>query len=177
MIHFGSNFSLGLITGVCSFIAIIVILLFNKFTRFGKRYFIFLLSAILPTISSIMFAFLPNAVTLIIYNICFYASDVICATVFDIIRNRNLKESGFYNDIAEHQCIIETIFQIARISSYALLILLSLFKNFVLFQIMFVVFNIVSYLLMAIMLGKFEDKYKSEPANLIIDSKQNLENK
>jgi len=177
MIQFGSNLSLGILTGVCSFIAICVLLIVNKFTKFGKRYWVFMLLSFVTSVIVVVFAIIPNSVTLIIYHVIISIVDIICATIFDIIRNRNLKEAGFYNDIAEHQCITESIFQVARILSYGLLIVISLFKSFVLFQVMFVVFNLISYSIMAIMLARFENKYKSEPVNLVIDSKENLKNK
>jgi len=168
MLHFGSNFSLGIITGVCSFISICVLLLINKFTVFGKRKCLFILSAVVQFVGVVVFACLPSMFTLVLYHIITTSIDIILATAFDVIRNRNLKEAGFYQDIAEHQCVTETMFQIARILSYGLLILISLIKSFVIFQILFVVFNIASYVVMAILLAKFEKKYKSESVNLKI---------
>ena len=174
MIHFGSNFSLGIIKGVCTAIAICMLLLMTKFTKFGKRSGLFVVCSILPAIGVLIFAFIPNMITLVAYHIIATSVDIIVATTFDIIRNRNLKEAGFYQDIAEHQCITESLFQLARISSYGMLVLISLFKSFVLFQIAFVVFTLISYCTMPIMLAKFENKFKSEPAELKIDNNENI---
>ena len=172
MIHFGSNFSLGIIKGVCTFIAICVLLLMTKFTKFGKRSWLFIVSSVIPAIAVIIFAFVPNMITLVAYHVVATSVDIIVATTFDIIRNRNLKEAGFYQDIAEHQCITESLFQFARISSYGMLAIISLFKNFVLFQISFVVFTLISYSTMPFMLSKFEKEYKSESIVLKIDNQE-----
>ena len=50
----------------------------------------------------------------------------------------------------------------------------SLFKNFVLFQISFVVFTLISYSTMPFMLSKFEKEYKSESAELKIENNENV---
>lgn len=173
MIHFGSNFSLGLITGICSCVAICVLILMNKFTRFGKRSWLFKFCSIAITVVSIVFAIIPNMFTLVIYHIFNSSVQIVLATSLDIIRNRNLKEAGFYADIAEHQCVTESIFQISRILSYGFLILISLLKDFAIFQIVFVVFNISSFAILAIMMAKFEKKYRAEVSNLQIETNEN----
>ena len=137
MIHFGSNFSLGLITGICSCIAICVLIAMNKFTKFGKRSWLYIFCSICIITASAIFAIIPNMVTLIVYHIVNTSVDIVVATSIDVVRNRNLKEAGFYNDIAEHQCVTESIYQFSRIFSYGLLILISLLHNFILFQIIF----------------------------------------
>lgn len=174
MIHFGSNFSLGIIKGVCTAIAICALLLMTRFTKFGKRSCLFILCSILPAIGVLIFAIVPNMITLVVYHIIATSVDIVVATTFDIIRNRNLKEAGFYQDIAEHQCITESLFQFSRILSYGMLVLISLFKNFALFQIAFVVFTLISYCTMPIMLAKFEKKFKSESAELKIENNENI---
>ena len=147
----------------------------NKFTRFGKRSWVYILCSVFILASSLVFAIIPSMITLIIYHVVKTSAEIVIATSMDIVRNRNLKEAGFYNDIAEHQCVTESIFQFSRIFSYGSLILISLLHNFVLFQIIFVIFNIISFAVLAIMMCKFEKKYWAEPVNLQIENKQDEE--
>lgn len=162
--HFGSSFSLGAITSIFAVLSIVVLILMKKFTKFSKRSWIFVISAVLQIAGTLIFVFIPNMVTLIIYNLGYAICDVIVATIFDIIRNKNLKECGMYQDIAEHQCIIESIFQITRVISFGLLIAVSLFKNYVLFQIFFVVF-VVLYSIAPLLIMKYENNDKKEENN------------
>ena len=161
MIHFGSSFSLGTITSVFALLTIAILILMKRFTKFGKRSWIFIVASLLQIITTIIFVCIPNVITLIIYNLGYAICDVIVATIFDIIRNKNLKEGGFYQDIAEHQCIIESIFQITRCLSFTTLIVVSLFKNYIIFQVLFVIFMIL-YSITPLMLMKYENNEKKE---------------
>ena len=157
MMHFGSNFSLGLLTSVFALVSIVVLILFNKFTKAGKRSWVFYVITALQILGSVVFAIFPNLITLLLYNFGMTVCDVIMITMMDIYRNKNLKENGLYDDIAEHQCVVETIYQIIRVLSFALLVLLGLIKSYLLFQIFFVVFMVVSAIT-TIMLMVYEKK-------------------
>lgn len=155
MMQFGSNFSLGAITSVFSLIAVVILILMNRFTKLGKRFWLFVFSGIVPLISGIVFAVVPNMITLIIYNLCQVVCDVVIGTSFDIYRNKNLKEAGYYQDIAEHQCVVELIFQMLRIITFGCLIFVGVIKSYVLFYILFVV-SIFAYTIVAFLLVKYE---------------------
>ena len=99
----------------------------------------------------------PNIITLLIFNFGLIVCDVIVATIFDIYRNKNLKESGLYDDIAEHQCVIESVFQTVRVCSFLILIFMGLVKNKILFQVFFVIF-IALYALAPILLMIYEKR-------------------
>ncbi len=157
MMQFGSSFSLGSITSIFACVTIVVLLLFKRFTKFGKRGWLFSAVGILPFVGVLIFAFVPNVVTLIIYHLCLSVCEVITTTTFDIIRNKNLKENGMYAEIAEHQCVVESIFQIVRIISFIALICVGLIKNLVVFRIFFVLV-VLAYLVMAIMIMLYEKK-------------------
>ena len=161
MMQFGSSFSLGSLTSIFACVTIIVLLLFKKFTRFGKRGWLFGIVGILPFIGAIIFAFVSNVVTLIIYHLCLSVCEVITTTTFDIIRNKNLKENGMYDDIAEHQCVVESIFQMVRIISFAALILVGIIKNAIVFKVFFVCV-VLAYLIMSLMIMKYENKDKGD---------------
>lgn len=169
MMHFGSNFSLGIITSVFSVVSIIVLILLNKFTKVGKRAWLLYSAAILQTLGAVVFAIVPNLITLLIYNFALAICDVIIITLYDLHRNKNLKEAGLYDDIAEHQCVVESIFQFGRIVTFTILILLGLIKSYLLFQIMFVVFMAV-YAMTAVFMAIYEKRVaKTEKIEETID--------
>ncbi len=143
MMQFGSNFTLGSITSIIAFVSIVFLIVFNKFTKIGKRTWVFVTGALLTAISAFVFALIPNYITLITYNLFFIVNEVIVSTVYDAVRNKNLKEAGFYQDIAEHQCVVESFFQITRIVTFSLLIIVSLFRSYLVFQIAFVLFVVL----------------------------------
>jgi len=161
MMQFGSNFTLGFITSIIALLSILILIVFNKFTKIGKRTWVFILGACLTAVSALVFAFVPNYITLIAYNLIFVVNEAIVGTIFEAIRNKNLKEAGFYQDIAEHQSVVESIFQIVRIITFVLLICISLFKNYLIFQISFGVFALL-FLVMNILILLYEQKERKE---------------
>ena len=161
MMQFGSSFSLGSITSVFACLTIVVLLLFKKFTKAGKRSVLFIVVGMLPFVSAIIFAIVPHVATLIIYHLCLSICEVMTTTTFDIIRNKNLKENGMYSDIAEHQCVVESIFQIIRIISFVLLIAVGLIKNLIVFRVFFVVV-VLAHLFMALMIMIYEKKDRDD---------------
>ncbi len=157
MTVFGSNLSLGTITSVCALVATIVLILISRFTKISKRSWIFIISAILPVLGASIFIAVPSMVSLIAYHVFISINEVITAAIFDIHRNKNLKEAGLYQDIAEHQCIVESIFQITRCVSYSLLILMGAIQNHIIFQVFFGVF-VILYAITSILLLRYEQK-------------------
>ena len=161
MMHFGSNFSLGLITSVFAVVSVVVLMLLKKLTKAGKRGWLFLSVATVQIVGSVVFSIWPNIGTLLAFNLGLTVCDVIIVIVFDMYRNKHLKELGYYDDIAEHQCIVESIFQSVRVCCFLFLIVLGLIKNYILFQIFFVLF-IAGYALTSILLMLYEKKSKIE---------------
>lgn len=161
MTHFGSNFSLGALTSVFAVVSIILLFLFNRFSKKGKRNWYYILNSISVVVSVVIFAIFPNITTLIIYHLFIAVSETIIGTVYDLYRNKNLKEAGFYQDIAEHQFVVETMFRLMQIPSYGLLILICLFNNFVLLQVALVVF-VCLYSITSILLMYYEKTEKDE---------------
>lgn len=159
MMQFGSSFSLGAMTSVFAVVAIVVLLLMRKFTKMGGRTWLYILISSFLVVSAMVLSIIPNLITLIIYHLAFSIFEVIVATNYDIHRNSNMKELGLYQDIAEHQCVVESCFGISRILSFGLLFILSLFKNNLIYQIGFIVF-IVLLCVTAILLAKYEKDNK-----------------
>lgn len=159
MMQFGSNFSLGAITSIVAVSAVITIILAKKFTKFGHRAWLYIGVGVAQIIGAIIFVFVPNVVTLIIYNFAVVICEAVISTFFDVIRNKNLKEAGLYEDIAEHQCVVESIFQIVRIVTFLLLMFISLLKNYILFEILFVIFIVINAISLFLMV-KYEKNDK-----------------
>jgi len=161
MILYGSNFSLGIITSLISVAVIIATLLVGKFTKEGRRGALYITSAIIPILSAILFVLMPIKSTLVIFNFAISVCGVVFKLIFDIYRNKFLKEYGRYDDIAEHQCVLETILQFVRAVVSGILILVALTKSLLAVQILIVVFTII-YSLNLILLMIFEKKFMTE---------------
>lgn len=115
--------------------------------------------------------------TLIAYNVCIAVGDSINATILDIYRNKNLKEAGYYQDIAEHQCVVETIFQIVKIVAFGLVILFGSLKNTTVLQVGFVVFVVLYSATSILMLfyEKMQAKRKAMEKASVADLQEDIE--
>ena len=157
ILQFGSNFTLGALTSVFSVLSMISVLLFNKLTKPGKRFSLYLLSFIVPTVCIIWFVISPTWISLVSYNVAVAICGITYKTSFEIYRNGILKETGFYNEITEHQTTIELLICFARIISFALMILIALFNNLTMFYIFLCLSSLVG--IMALMISRFEKKH------------------
>ena len=177
MIHFGSSFSLGAITSICSLVAVVVLILVTRFTKPGKRAWMFVLGTILPLVGATLFMSLPTKATLVAYYALITIADVVNATILDIYRNKNLKEAGYYQDIAEHQCVVETIFQIVKIVAFGLVILFGSLKNTTVLQVGFVVFVVLYSATSILMLfyEKMQAKRKAMEKASVADLQEDIE--
>lgn len=157
MLQFGSSFSLGLLSSISSVVSIVLLLLINKFSKVGKRGLLFIIPNAIFIIFTGIFTFLPNVTTLICMYFSLTLCDCVLAIVFDIERNKNLKEAGLYQDIAEHQFVIEAIFQVLRIISFTILIFIGYFSSYLLFKIFFAIL-VLMYSVSAYLMMRFEAK-------------------
>ena len=137
MLQFESSFSLGWITSVFSVVATVFLIIINRFTKMGKRSWLFIVTGALPIIGSIIFAVLPSLATIIVYNICNAISNITYHNIYDIYRNANLKEAGLYSEIQEHQTFSEVIFNGFRAVAFLILLLLGLSQSLTLFKVFF----------------------------------------
>lgn len=161
MVMFGSNTSLGTIT---SFIAISVILMtffVGKFSKEGKRTPLYVYAAIISLLSLVLYFILPSKWTLILLNFILSISAVVFKLIFDMYRNKYLKEYGRYDDIAEHQGVIESILQFSRVVSYGIIMLVSLTHSMTMVSIAFALFSIL-YISNLIIIMIFENKFEKK---------------
>ena len=180
MIQCGSNFSLGAITSVVAIAIITTTLLFNKFTKEGKRSWLMLIMAFVPILGALSFAIWPCMATVIIFNFCEGISGVFYIVPFDIIRNRDLKEAGLYQDIAEHQAMVEIILCFVRVLCYALVVLLSFANSPIVFNVIMIL-SAVAYSINIIATMLYERKYakqrqQQQNANQIENTQMEISN-
>lgn len=126
MMTLGSNFSLGLLTGIFSAVSVLVLIFIRKFIKTGKRTGVYILCSILPLISAalVIFAVKSWAITI---HICVYTiANVIYAYLFDLYRNLIIKKLGFYDDIAEYNFLVEFVMGIARTITFGIMCVVGL---------------------------------------------------
>lgn len=169
MILYGSNISLGTITSIIAVAVIIETFCIDKWTKSGKRKLLYITSAIIPILSVVLFIVSPIKSTLIVFNVALSLSGGVFKLIFDVYRNKFLKEYGKYDEIAEHQCIIETILQFVRVFVDAAIILVALTKNIAVVQVLIVIFTIF-YSLNSVLLLVFEQKFISNENKILKNS-------
>lgn len=158
MLNFGSTFSLGYLTSIIAIFVIIEILLIKRFTKEGKRSWLYFISSTLPIIASMVFIFNQSITTIIIYNFAKNATGIIIATIYDVYRNSNLKEAGLYSEISEHHAVVEIVLCLSRIFSYSLMILIGLYANPTVFNTLFIIFS-CSFSVLLILLMVYEKNF------------------
>ncbi|MCQ2555770.1 MAG: MFS transporter, partial [Clostridia bacterium] len=153
----GSNTWFGIFTSISSAIAILCMLFVSKFTKDGKRSWLFALVASVSVIVTTIFAIWPSMPTIIVYNIGMAISNIIIISYVEVYRNKNLKEAGYYKYIAEHQTVVETIFCVVRVITAGLLVLIGLAQNITLFYVMLAITTAI-YAMTAVLLLVYEKK-------------------
>ena len=161
MLEYGSNFSLGIITSLFSIGAICMILFMTKFTKPGKRSWLFLICALLPVVASIIFVIKINQFSVVLLNGVVIVTAIVYKVLFDAHRNSNLKEAGLYDQISEHLTIIEVLAGLSRFACFAVVFGVSLLKSLAMFKIMVVVTTIMCGLIHILIL-LYEKKYLRE---------------
>lgn len=158
MLEYGTNLSLGFITSVFSLGAIFVIILMSRFTKAGKRSWLFIVCGLLPVIASVIFAININKFTLVLLNGLYLLTAIVFRVLFDEHRNSTLKEAGLYNEISEHHSIIEVCAGISRGVCFALMLGVALIRNIALLKVMVVVTTFMCMMIHMLILV-YEKKY------------------
>ncbi len=150
---FKTNLSLGLFTSVFAILTILILMLFKKLDEKPNinKLAIYLIIGILPVFACVVMVAKMTKTTLIIYNffltIATYFSEYFGSSERDAI----IKHIGRYEFIAEHQFLIETLQNISRIIAYAVLAIVGLIGNILVFKILLIVLilsNPLKYLVM-----------------------------
>ena len=145
-------------TSAISIAAIFSIFLFDRLSKPGKRSGFFVACAVLLIASSIFMLIDFSRLSIIIFNFLTASTGIIYKVCFDRYRNGILKEEGLYSEISEHQTIVESVLNIARIIVFGLMMLVSLFKSMLAFEI-FIIFAILGISTLFILLLIYEKKY------------------
>ncbi len=158
MLNFGSNFSLGAITAIYSLVAVFSLLIFKKFTNIYNRKPVYIINTALIIIAGIIFVCIPCKATVIMLNIVIAITATIHTDMIEIYRFSILKQAGLYDNIAEHQTVIENRFNTSRTISFILLLIVSFCQSDLLLSIfVLVVLTLLSSV--QILLLFFEKKY------------------
>ena len=167
MLQFGSSFSLGSITSIISAVTIVELVLVTRFTKPAKRDWLYYIVMFIPLFSSILFTVYPSVVTVIVFNLLMMISKMFYTVVYDMYRNSTLKEAGLYSEIAEHQTVVEVLLAFFRVVSFAVMIVVGLLKNLLVFKILLVVFSL-SYSATNLGLMLYEKKFlKASPEGIV----------
>ena len=183
MMEYGSNFGLGAISSIFSVVSMVTILIVNKWSKAGKRSALYIISAILPFVCTVLFAIWPNVWALILFNLGTAISGIIFKTIYDIYRNGILKEAGLYSEITEHQALVEILLCVTRVITHGLVLLLALLQSLVLFKIILCI-SVLSYSGIIIFLLIYENKFiknkngteKVSPAQSVEQGVEDLDN-
>lgn len=175
MLQFNSSLSLGGITSIIGVVAIIELMLVTKFTKGGKRSWVYWLVTIMPLVSSVLFVIYPSMTTVVIYSLLMTLSKIIFTAFYDVYRNSTLKEAGLYSEIAEHQTIIESVMTMARVASYVIMILVGLLRNLVVYEILLIVFSL-SYSAINFCLMLYEKKFIKNAQKVEENSEKTVKN-
>ncbi len=124
MITFKSNFSLGLLTGIFSGLSIILLFCVKKRANNSDNIIIYLIASLIPLVAGIFAAVFTSQPMLIAYNFVIYLAQVIYSYFYDVYRNILLKKLDMYSDIAEYQCVIECLMELARTLGFFVMVLM-----------------------------------------------------
>ena len=158
MLETGSNFSLGALTSIFAILSIITLILVKKFTKPGKRLWLFIVCSCLPILAAIYFVINISAVSIIILNGIISITSIVKIYLLDLYRNGIMKDSNMYSEISEHQSVVEFCLNISRTLAFGLLMIIALLKSLLAFKILALITIIVgstSYIL----LHYYEIKY------------------
>ena len=165
MYEYGSDFSLGIITSIVAVVTLVTITLMRKFTKIGNRKVIFIVSGVLPIISTLLLVIHVCKTTIIIYSFITAVCTVAHSMSFDIIRNIILKKLDLYDDIAEYQCSIECVMELERVVAFSLMAMAgaigAYFGSVFIALKIFMMFSIFSILLVNIFLIVLEKRMKA----------------
>ncbi len=166
---FKTNLNLGLFTGLFAFLSVILLLLFKRIKTLKGRGICYIILSVLSVGASVLISFAIKKWTYILFNLILTTSCCILGFALDIQRNTIVKKTGNYDYITEHQAVTECCFNIIRVLSYSLMLVLGMTLNLVGLKILISVVSI-AYPLLAWLLYKMEkveENYPMEKAEAI----------
>lgn len=156
---FKTNLNLGIFTALTAFTSIFVLIIFQKFTKYGQRKWSYLVVGIIMLVSSTIVAVWLQKWSYILFHFVESMAYVVVSNRFDAERNILIKKTGHYSDIAEHNFVIETVLNISRIIGYVLMVVLGLYLDVLGLKILTIIMG-VSVPLLAIFENRIEKQEK-----------------
>jgi len=128
---FKTDFKLGIITAVFNFVALLTNFLFAKYGSYTRFSLLIWVSFLLSLCGTILFVLMPDKATFIFYNFC-------CASaikIFDLTAEVNMFNTANIQAIrkrfkTEYFSMREVFLNVGRITSFSVLLLLSVFFGF-----------------------------------------------
>lgn len=150
-----TDFKLGIITSITSGIQMLIIFLYNKNEKIKKNKRIVLISSIIPIISLIILLINKCSITIIVYDML----SKISTGLLTVIRTVQMYNTANHNIITineqnEFWAIRETCINLGRITSYVLLLIVSISRNIQSLNMLMVVLTSIIGLI-GIKLSKF----------------------
>ena len=121
MLSFDSNFSLGILTSVFALMTMVMLIVFKRFTKLGKRNYFYIIFSIIPIVAMALLFVNVNRKTVVLFSFSYYLSTILYTYSYDIMRNLLFKKLNLYDDIAEFQCSIELAMEFARVVIFVIL--------------------------------------------------------
>lgn len=124
---FKTNFNLGLVDSICAFLCLLVCFLYSRTIKEKHFTKLLLVSGILSFLSILLLAFFNNIVVFIIYLIIRFSAITAISLVSDtLIINLTNNEEIKNNYKSEYYCMREIMYSIARSLGYLLLFVISI---------------------------------------------------
>jgi len=124
---FKTNVNLGLFTALFAVVSIIALILIKRFTKPGKRQIPYIIFSVLSVAVSVLVAVYISKWTYILYNLILTPVTAMVGYASDVQRTVIVKKTGHYDDIAEHQTVVESLcYSSARLISFIALLVLGL---------------------------------------------------
>lgn len=156
IISFKSNFSLGIVTSITSILAMFSSFIYKKINNLKTMKIIFIISCTIIFISSILLVFITNSYTIIAYNIifAFFLQFIIIAEEVQSLKFTNSNVINNTN-VVETYVLLEMFLNVGRIISYILLLIVGIYNNLYLLEIL-IIFLVISIIMETINLIKFD---------------------
>lgn len=160
---FKTNTNLGLFTALFAIISIFGLIFIKRFTKEGKRKIPYIIFSVLTVASSVLVAIYVCKWTYIVYNLILTPVVAMVGYSTEVQRALIAKKTGHYDDIAEHQTMIESVcFTSARLISFVAMLVLGLTLGLTGFKILLAVDSLCIPLL-CYFLHKMEKVEKNYP--------------
>jgi len=133
---FKTSFNLGVLTTIFSFCSMISLLLYNKYYSSKSSKFVLSLCPLTLVFGALGLLININKLTLIIYNFCYKTTFCIFDVIYNTKKGNLVKECNIKDFREEYIGFMEMSIGLGRIIGYALMLLVSVYSNILLFKLL-----------------------------------------